>query len=234
MGVDGWPWACCVCLHTGDCVQGVLRWLLLPSPFRVASAFLSLHTNSCSTCARGARVPQAEGCVPPHPQPVSVRCIYGQQLWLEVTGPRCLHSTWKVSSCPVVDYGPLRKQGSLFAFPIKGIWGIFEKGKQVGISVPMLWTIDSTWRFLKAPEHKHHLPRLFFSWQLFAMPSWGGWDEIRNLLQVGKVQTHVSHLDERCWQCFAKALLKLQVMRLLNRTLVVKYLCGIGNDCFRS
>lgn len=66
------------------------------------------------------------------------------------------------------------------------------------------------------------------------MPSWGGWDEIRNLLQVGKVQTHVSHLDERCWQCFAKALLKLQVMRLLNRTLVVKYLCGIGNDCFRS
>lgn len=50
------------------------------------------------------------------------------------------------------------------------------------------------------------------------MPSWGGWDEIRNLLQVGKVQTHVSHLDERCWQCFAKALLKLQVMRLLNNS----------------
>lgn len=66
------------------------------------------------------------------------QCIYGRQLWLEVTGPRCLHSTWKVSSCPVVDYGPLRKQESLFAFPIKGIWGIFEKGKQVGISVPML------------------------------------------------------------------------------------------------
>lgn len=194
---------------------------------------ISAHKFLFHVCSRCSCPPGWGLCASTSPAGVC-QCIYGRQLWLEVTGPRCLHSTWKVSFCPVVDYGPLRKQGSLFAFPIKGIWGIFEKGKQVGISVPMLWTIDSTWRFLKAPEHKHHLPRLFFGWQLFAMPSWGGWDEIRNLLKVGKVQTHVSHLDERCWQCFAKALLKLQVMHLLNRTLLVKYLCGIGNDCFRS
>lgn len=101
--------------------------------------------------------------------------MYGHQQWLEVTESSYLHNTWKEESeCVQFLLSKLlpnnclwtnliQKPEKFFSYSIKVVLGVFEKEKQVGIPVHMLWNRGSFQKPSYHIEHKHNLPtRLFY------------------------------------------------------------------------